>query len=74
MGVEDIINQCIHVPVHVHVSLLSFLYCSYCAFQTYTNLNLVSQDSLSAVTSQAERIIMEKTPHLLDHTTVQVKQ
>ena len=40
--------------------------------QTYTTLNLVSRDSLSLVTSQAERIIMEKTPHLLDHTRVQV--
>jgi hypothetical protein len=26
------------------------------------------------VTSQAERIIMEKTPHLQDHTRVQVRQ
>ena len=42
--------------------------------QTYTTLNLVSRDSLSAVTSQAERIIMEKTPHLQDHARVQVRE
>ena len=51
-----------------------FLLFRHLFIQTYTTLNLVSRDSLSAVTSQAERIIMEKTPHLQDHARVQVRE
>ena len=54
------------------VLVLAFIF-TLLLIQTYTTLNVVSRDSLSVVTSQAERMIMEKTPYLLDHTRVQVK-
>ena len=62
------------ISVYMICRPVFFLLFRYMFIQTYTTLNLVSRDSLSAVTSQAERIIMEKTPHLQDHARVQVRE
>ena len=62
------------ISVYMIYRPMFFLLFCYMFIQTYTTLNLVSRDSLSAVTSQAERIIMEKTPHLQDHARVQVRE
>ena len=68
------LNLCVLCNNNADLCIYILSLSRYMFIQTFTTLNLVSRDSLSAVNSQAGRIIMEKTPHLQDHSRVQVKE